>query len=120
MTRFTVHNANKEQLKCMVEDRDSTIRKLQKEIDRINNEKKQLMNGVCDYIVGHQYTTANIAIEVHDGMVQAVYTNFSGGVNVDVYDRDINITSHADQIALDQVEKDIDAIQRDKTWRAVW
>lgn len=47
--RLTIHNANKAQLKFMVEDRDSRIRDMLKEIETLKAEQEMLLNAVVEW-----------------------------------------------------------------------
>lgn len=55
-----------------------------------------------------------VAVDVHEGMVQAVHANADVGVGV--YDRDIT----DDMDALEAVEKELDERVSASGWRAVW
>lgn len=47
---LTIHNANKEQLKWMVEDRESRIKKLQEELEKCKEYNKTLIENLSELV----------------------------------------------------------------------
>lgn len=47
--RLTIHNANKEQLKFMVRDRDRHIKDMSKEIETLKLENKMLLDAAAKW-----------------------------------------------------------------------
>lgn len=62
----------------------------------------------------------DVAIEFHEGMVQSVYTNSALPVRVDVFDRDISVTSPEDDDELNEVENALYRIRNNPAWKKVW
>lgn len=48
--RLTIHNATKEQLKWMVKDRDSHIKRLERELKEAREETKQILKSTADLV----------------------------------------------------------------------
>lgn len=52
--RLTIHNATKKQLQWMVKDRDAHIAHQYEEIQKLQEEKRKLLEDFCRYIVEHE------------------------------------------------------------------
>lgn len=90
---------HKNEDECYCEDDSAVIR------EGINSEY---------WHIEEQELDVQVAVDVHEGMVQAVHANADIGIGI--YDRDIN----DDMEALEAVEKELEECVNAPGWRAIW